>query len=246
MNLFLIRHAESVNNRIAENTDYANFIATRAFDPEITDLGVKQARALAAHIASSNHPEFIRKGHAQPQGYGITRIVCSPMLRTLQTAAPTAAALGLPLEVWLDIHEQGGLFEGDPSAEGGVHSYPGLTRTQMAARFGELLLPEGVTEQGWWRGGYEDYPESEARALVVAERLAALAAVEPETCLAFVSHGTFLNQLLHTLLSVPTEAPMYFFHANTGITRLEFTGDGFRVLRYTNRMAHLPPELMTR
>jgi broad specificity phosphatase PhoE len=220
MNLFLIRHAESVNNRIAESTDYANFIATRSFDPEITDTGEKQAEALAAHIASSNHPEFIRKGHAQPQGYGITRMVVSPMLRTLQTAAPTAATLGLPLEVWPDIHEQGGLFEGDPADASAVRSYPGLKRAEMLARFGELVLPDDVTEEGWWRGGYEDYPQSEARAVAVAERLNALAADAPETRLAFVSHGTFLNQLLRALLSMPAEAPMYFFHANTGITRL--------------------------
>lgn len=246
MNLYIIRHAESVNNRIAENTDYADFIATRSFDPEITDVGEKQVEALVAHISSSSHPEFIRKGHAQPQGYGITRIVCSPMTRTLQTAAPIAAALGLPLEVWLDIHEQGGLFEGDPAAEGGVRSHPGLTRTAMTTRFGPLVLPDSVTDKGWWRGGYEDYPESEARAVTVADRLVALAAAEPDTHLAFVSHGTFLNQMLRVLLNVPIDAPMYFFHANTGITRLEFTGDGFRVLRYTNRIAHLSPALMTR
>ena len=246
MNVFLIRHAESVNNRIAESRDYADFIATRSFDPEITDTGELQAAALAAHVASSKHPEFIRKGHAQPQGYGFTRIVCSPMLRTLQTAAPSAVALGLPLEVWPDIHEQGGLFEGDPSDAAGVRSYPGLKRAEMVARFGELVLPDTVTEQGWWRGGYEDYPESELRAAAVAERLMALAQTEPETRLAFVSHGTFLNQLLRVLLGVPAEAPMYFFHANTGITRLEFTGDGFRVLRYSNRIAHLTPALMTR
>lgn len=246
MNLFCIRHAESVNNRIAENNEYTDFIAKRSFDPAITDTGEQQADALAAHVAASTHPEFIRKGHTLLLGYGITRIVCSPMLRTLQTAAPTAAALGLPLEVWPDIFEQGGLFEGDPAAQEGKAFFGGLTRADMLARFGPLVLPEDITEEGWWRGGYEDYPESEARAVVVAERLVDLAVTEPETRLAFVSHGTFLNQLLRTLLGIPGEAPMYFAHANTGITRVEFTGDGFRVLRYTNRIAHLSPELMTR
>ncbi len=246
MNLFLIRHAESVNNRIAESNEYADFIATRSFDPEITDTGEKQAEALATHLASSSHPEFIRKGKAPTHGYGITRIVASPMLRTLRTATPTARALGLPLEVWTDIHEQGGLFDGDPTDADAVRSYPGLKRAEMLARFGELLLPDEVTEAGWWRGGYEDYPQSAARAVAVAERLTALAEAEPQTHLAFVSHGTFLNQLLHVLLGVPNESSMYFFHANTGITRMEFTGDGFRVLRYTNRIAHLAPEIMTR
>jgi len=246
MNVFLIRHAESANNRNAENTDYANFIATRSHDPEITDVGEKQAEALAAHLAMTTYPAFGNRGQAPLSGYGITRIVCSPMVRTLQTAAPTAKALGLPLEVWLDIHEQGGLFTGNPQDEAGVISFPGLTRAQMTERFGALLLPNTVTEAGWWRGGYEELAGCELRAATVAEQLHALAGEAPNMRLAFVSHGTFLNQLLRALLGLSAQAPMHFFHANTGITHVEFMGEGFRALHYSNRTAHLPPALMTR
>lgn len=249
MNLFLIRHAESVNNRIAESSSYDGFVATRSHDPAITETGEAQAERLARHLAGAQQPEFTRKGHPRLVGYGITRIVCSPMLRTLQTATPVARALELPIEVWSDIHEQGGLFDGDPRAEsngGAVRSYPGLARREMEAHFPVAPLPPEVTDRGWWRGGYEEPEESEARAARVAERLAALAQAEPERRLAFVSHGTFLNHLLKQLLSLPLDAPMYFFHANTGITRIEFASEGFRILRYCNRIAHLPPELMTR
>lgn len=154
MNLFLIRHAESVNNRIAESTDYDTFVGTR--------------------------------------------------------------------------------------------SYPGLARADYEHRFPGVRLPPEITDSGWWRGGYEEIEESQQRAAAVAQRLNALAAAEPETHLAFVSHGTFLNYLVKHLLGVPLAAPMYFFHANTGITRIEFARDGFRLLRYSNRIAHLPPALMTR
>jgi hypothetical protein len=39
---------------------------------------------------------------------------------------------------------------------------------------------------------------------------------------------------------------MYFSHANTGITRIEFTADDFVVLRYLNRFYHLPPSMVSR
>lgn len=250
MNLWIMRHAESANNRIAATTDYGTFVATRVADPPITPLGERQAEHLAEHLASSPLYEFGRGGAAHLPGYGITRLVCSPMLRTLQTAAPVARALGLPLEVWTDIHEHGGIFDGnprlEPGAEGAMRSFPGMTRAQMQERFPGVVLPPSVTEEGWWRGGYEEYGECEERAGIVAEQIVALAAEQPELRLALVTHGTFMNDLLRALLGIPGEASMFFSHLNTGITRIEFAQDGFRVLRYQNRLTHLTPELLTR
>ncbi len=246
MNIYFIRHAESANNRLAESADFDTYVATRSFDPTITEIGEQQADALAQHLVEGRQPEFSRKDRPRRQGYGLTRLVCSPMQRTLQTAAPTARRLGLPLEVWTDIYEQGGLFEGDPRMEEGARAHSGLARSEIERRFPGSVLPKEVTERGWWDRGYEEMEEAEERAVVVGERLLALAEAQPQTQLGFVTHGTFLNLLLRALLGVPAEAPMYFFHANTGITRVEFADDGFRVLRYTNRTAHLPADLMTR
>lgn len=246
MDLYIIRHAESANNRIAESTDYATFVATRTADPPITELGVAQAERLACHLAESEHPEFNRRAHRYARGYGISRLACSPMLRTLQTATPCARALGLPLEVWPDIFEQGGLFDGDPEAEGGARTYPGLSRAEMNAIFPGVVLPESITDMGWWKYGYEEMDACAERAGLVAERLHALAASEPQTVLALVTHGTFINHLLHNVLGLPSDTLMYFFHANTGITRVEFAPDGYRVLRYANRVPHLDGESMSR
>jgi hypothetical protein len=58
-------------------------------DPPLSALGHQQARETAAFFA------------ALPQPQRPTRILCSPYLRVLQTAAPTADALGLRLEVRL-------------------------------------------------------------------------------------------------------------------------------------------------
>lgn len=246
MDLFIIRHAESANNRIAENTDYATFVATRTSDPPITDLGEAQADRLAQYLAESQHPEFNRREHRRVSGFGINRIVCSPMLRTLQTASPSARALNLPLEVWTDIYEQGGLFDGDPDGKHGARTYPGLSRAEMENLVPGVLLPGDVSDWGWWMGGYEDMEACAGRAALVAERLDRLASDEPGLRLAIVTHGTFINLLLHAVLGVPLDSIMYFFHANTGITRIEYAPDGYRVLRYANRIAHLEGDLMTR
>jgi len=251
MNLLLIRHGESTNNRIAESTDYDSFMAARTSDPALTERGTQQALALARHLAESTAVEFLRPSAVNRAGYGVTRLVVSPMVRTLLTAAPTAERLGLPLEIWPDIFEQGGLFEGNPQDET-LRSYPGYTRAEFETLFPGVIVPPEVTERGWWRGGYEEMEECSERAAAVAARLKKMAAEEAEdlppvpTTLAMVTHGTFMNQLLHHLLGVPDQSSMYFFHANTGITRIEFAVDGFRVLRYVNRTQHLPAELLSR
>lgn len=252
-NLLLIRHAESTNNLIAESTDYEAFVSTRSFDPEITARGLQQAQALADHLAGSAQLEFSRLRTGQRYGYGITRLVASPMVRTLLTAWPTAQALKLPLEIWPDIFEQGGLFEGNPADAASLRSFAGSTRAQYAERFPGVVMPPEIGEQGWWSGGYEELERCTVRAGLVAERLVQLArdaaaqTGNPPATLALVSHGTFLNQLLCALLGVPQQpAASYFFHANTGISRIEFQPDGFRVVRFLNRTQHLPPELLSR
>jgi broad specificity phosphatase PhoE len=116
----------------------------------------------------------------------------------------------------------------------------------MQQQFPEAVLPDEITERGWWLRGYEEMEECEERAGVVAGRLRSMAATDPEMHLAIVTHGTFINQLLHQLVGVPSDSMMYFSHANTGITRIEFAVDGFHVLRYVNRVPHLDAGLMTR
>ena len=90
------------------------------------------------------------------QGYGIERLFCSAMHRSLQTAKPVSAALGLDPEVWVDIHESGGIFLNHYD-ERGIVGYPGMTREEIAEEFPNYLLPEEITDHGWWdvRNGME-------------------------------------------------------------------------------------------
>jgi broad specificity phosphatase PhoE len=77
--MILLRHGQSEFN--------LHFTATRRDpgipDPRLTELGHEQARQAAKDLA----------------GHRIGRIIASPYTRALQTAAPIAAALGIPVYV---------------------------------------------------------------------------------------------------------------------------------------------------
>lgn len=250
MRLFIIRHGESFNNRLDSEVSYEEYIRRRSPDPPLTELGQRQADALAQHLATAQVAEHFR-GHIEnrPSGYGITKIYCSPMLRAMQTAWPIARALGMPAEVMMDIFEQGGMFTGDPSDLDNVVNHPGLTRAEIEERFQGYVLPPQITAEGWWRDGYEDMPGSFGRAARVAYRLRQMAhqiaeGSEADERIVLVSHATFIDHLLKALLNQLPGMGHVFVHYNTGITRIDFRGER-QYLRYINRTEHFTPELFS-
>ena len=84
--MILMRHGQSEFN--------LHFSATKKDpgieDPRLTQAGEAQAAAAAAALARE----------------GITRIVVSPYTRALQTAAPVARALGLPVRITPVVRER--------------------------------------------------------------------------------------------------------------------------------------------
>lgn len=84
--MILLRHGQSEFN--------LHFTATRKdpglIDPMLTDLGREQAERAAVELA----------------GAGISRIIASPYTRALQTAAPLARRLGLPVLVNVAVRER--------------------------------------------------------------------------------------------------------------------------------------------
>jgi len=73
--ILLVRHGETAANR--------DRLALGRADPPLTDTGLTQADALAAAL----------------RGTAMGRVVCSPLTRAQQTAAPIADALGVRVEV---------------------------------------------------------------------------------------------------------------------------------------------------
>ncbi len=248
MYLFLIRHGESTNNVLARlRLDYDDYLSRRVPDPDLTETGRKQAELVARHLAGSGHPENGSNELATSGslGYGIQRLYVSAMYRALLTAQPIATALNLPAEVHVGIHEHGGMFHGHPRTDD-VVSFPGLTRAEMTEQFPGYVLPDGVSDQGWYSGGYETMDACDVRAQGVADELKARAAEADGETIAMVSHGTFVDRLLKALLDTPGNNSFYFYHYNTAISRIDFLDDDRRVLRYTNRTLHLEPEAVTR
>ena len=243
MKLFIIRHAQSSNNKLGETVQFDDYMAQRDPEPPLTDLGHQQAALVAEHLAGDLHPERKQEGQG---GYAFTKLFCSPMLRTLQTAWPISRALGVQPEIWIDIHEQGGIFRGNPHNGDHIVGLPGVTRRQLTDQFPGYVAPTALTDNGWWFADYEDDTHCRARATRVAETLRHWAQEMPDERVALVSHGTFAADLIRALLGLPADHRASYSHYNTAITRIDFLPDGYLVLRYLNRIQHLPPHLISR
>ncbi len=246
MELYIIRHGQSTNNAsmVADPKD-------RVSDPPLTAIGRAQADALAQQLVEGYNPEIFgdfafseREGKPDPRGYGLTKLFCSPMQRSLETTLPIAQATGLTPQVWVDIHEHGGLYE-EHNDERGVVSFPGLTRSAILKQFPTYVVPETITEAGWWTGGMEDITITYGRAIRVAMRFREDAKKTPDDRVAIISHGTFIDALIKGLLNMLPGRDRWFFHYNAAITRIDIRPDGGLFLRYMNRINHLTPEQIT-
>ena len=233
--LYLIRHGQSANNALADQR-------RRTADPGLTDIGHAQARHVARHLETQPDKTDVRDGRSGVAGHGIGRLYCSPMLRALQTAEPIAAALGLAPEVRLDVFESGGIWLDGGDGQGPV-GRPGLRRAELTAKFPSFALPAEATDEGWWNRPFETPEQMAERAARVAAGIRRRLAYTDER-VAVVSHGTFMNTLIAQLAFGNALDGVFFSNHNTAISRLDFDGDHLMV-RYLNRIDHLPPELAT-
>ena len=157
--LFFIRHGQSTNNALTDPTQ-------RVQDPELTQIGQVQAEHVAQYVAAGHH---LRGALAGAEGPPLDRLYCSAMVRAVHTATPIGQALGLKPEIFVDLHEVGGIYLDYP--DGRIESFPGQTRSELAARFPDCVAPDELDEEGWWRGGRESVEEGQQRARAVADQL---------------------------------------------------------------------------
>ena len=220
MELYLIRHGQSTNNEGK---------LPRAADPPLTDIGVEQARWAGESLKDE----------------GITRLYCSPMLRTLQTAQMVSDSLDLPPHVFVGLHEWGGI--GEARADGTAVQLPGLNRAGMREVCPDVVLPDDVTDQGWWFHEGFAWDIEDMCQLSHENGLAFIAHLtehhgNTEQRVAAVSHGGSGGSLISAFFGLPPDAGYSrFTHNNTGVSRLLFTPER-RQLQYLNKISHLPPE----
>ena len=238
MQLYFIRHAQSTNNKLYDDTGSWN---DRDTDPELTELGHLQAQQLAQHLACANG-KLPRRDYINRSGFDLTHVYTSLMVRAITTAAYAAAALNLPLLVWEDLHEVGGIFRID-SESGEFIGLPGKTRSELAARFPQLMLEQPEDDGGWWNRPHEPITHQVERVRRFVRELQDRHGGTDDR-VAIVSHGGFYNYLLAEILGTQAEAGFWFSINNTGITRFNFNGEGIG-LAYANRLEHLPAELIS-
>ncbi len=226
MRVYLIRHAQSENNILTEET-----IHLRKTDPNLTELGYEQRDYLADFLKTA--PEI------NNTKFDITHIFCSAMHRTMLTSEPVAKALGIQPQVWVDIHEKGGMFLREDGHDKG---YPGMTRTEILNAFPNYHVPEDtVTDAGWYdaKMGIEPETHSFYRAIKVATALQERS--DSDDVLALVSHAGFMDILVKAIFNQLPSRPhtMKYYHYNTSITRIDYHGHR-PILHYMNRVDHLP------
>lgn len=157
--MILLRHGQSEFN--------LHFTATRRDpgiqDPRLTELGHQQARQAAEALL------------AETDG-GIRRIIASPYTRALQTAAPLARRLRLPVTIQPLVRERYA-FACDI----------GSPRTRLAMEWPDHDLSH--IEEVWWPAIEEPAEQVEGRARLFRQEMAAL---EDWAHTVVVSHWGFI------------------------------------------------------
>ena len=243
MQLYFIRHGQSQNNDLHARTGSNE---GRSEDPELTEVGRRQAEILARFLGQAGSPELANPHNSHNvAGFGITHLYCSLMVRAIDTGIVVAEALDLPLTAWEDLHEIGGIFLS--AGDDGPTGLPGKPRAYFEAHYPQLALPDSVGSEGWWNRPFEDHDARISRAQRFLDKLLARHGHADER-VALISHGGFYNYLLTVILDCPRAKERryerWFILNNAAITRIDFD-DGAVRLDYMNRVDFLPSELIT-
>lgn len=247
MELYFIRHGQSINNANWDNDDYKEHP-----DPFLTEMGLEQAEILAKYLKEKQPITNDKVWNIQNQyGFGFTHIYTSLMERAVMTASPTARALAnIPFTAWTEIHEEGGIYAREE--ENKFKGLSGHPRSFFETKFPELKLPDGYDESGWWNRPFEAEEERQPRAdKILAELIARHGdkADQPEERIAFVSHGGFFVRLISSMLKLPWrqgahDRKSWFALNNCSISRFDIRNDEI-IISYLNRTDHLPARLVS-
>jgi len=239
--LYFVRHGQSANNRLWDQTGSSE---GRSVDAELTEAGRKQAELVARFLRRPSPPDAtLERDYYNAAGFGITHLYSSLMVRSVATGSIIAETLDLPLVAWKDLHEVGGIYREDEQT-GERIGQPGHTRAYFEAHFPRLALNAlDAFEAGWWNRPHETPEQASARAQRFLHDLMERHG-KNEDRVAVVSHGAFYNTLLRAILKMPDEGNCWFLLNNAGISRFDFRGDHIELM-YLNRLDHLPPDLVT-
>lgn len=262
MQLYIIRHAQSENNALWARTGSSD---GRLSDPDLTEIGHEQARAVAKFLASSVLDEKPDRWDSHNlTGFNLTHLYCSYMLRAVKTGTYISKAVGLPLVAWQIIHEWGGIYDRETKTNEEV-PLAGLGKAYFTQNFPDFVLEETLEEEGWWNfRPYELPADTLKRGAIFLNEL--LERHSEDDRVGIVTHGGFADSMFKVLIghwpvyshfdesfdadTIPTElltnAPheMWFRLNNVSISRIDIFKERYVVV-YWNRVDFLPPELVT-
>ena len=230
MELFLIRHAESTNNIRKNESD-------RVSDPELTQRGLLQRDHLVNFIQNGLH---LTNNERESGGKVLDHLYCSAMQRALQTTQPIAQSIELKPEVWVEIHEVGGLYDVN-SVDGSNFCCSGLKREEINNGFPGYILPPEVTDQGWWNRDTETMRDAQLRVKQVIQQLRERATEKSR--IGLVTHGAFMSLFFSILFKLQPSKNMMFQHYNSSISRISFEKIDKIIIQYLNSFEYLPEDL---
>ena len=254
MHLYLIRHCQSSNNAVLdkkqsqdENVPGGAWIDEMVPDPPLTEKGNKQGKLLARFLSEHGH---LNTSHNQPHdtqntaGFHISHIYCSLMTRSIVTAQYVSRELQIPLVVWRDIHECGGVFTKDTET-GERIGLPGPNYSHFSSTYPDLVIPEQIDADGWWNRPTENLDDIQKRAQRVHNQILERHAGTDHR-VAMITHVGFYHHLLSSILNIPKadKRDLWFHLNNASISHIDFNSDGTRV-NYLNRADYMPIELIT-
>jgi broad specificity phosphatase PhoE len=242
MQLYLIRHGQSVNNHILIETGSSK---GRNEDPGLTETGEKQAHTLADFIRHTDQKPVktrIEYDVTNANGFHFTHLYTSLMLRAVKTGTAIAGKTGVPLTVLEDLHGEGGIFL-ENGETGEYRGRPGMNQEYLSAHFPGLILPESINRSGWWNRPFEPIENRPVRAQRLLTRLLEKHGTGDDR-VACVTHGGFYVYLVKEILNLRTPAMVWFTFSNAAISRFDFFAEE-RCVCYLNRTDFLPDALKT-
>lgn len=242
LQIYFIRHGQSENNAIMDDVERPHYLFHRIEDPKLTSIGLKQAELVANFLAAGQPPED--SDEQNRSGFGLTHLYCSLMSRAVQTAVPIARKTGLPLHAWHEVHETGGVFLAERIEDEIIwKGLPGNGRSYYETNFPELILPDDLTEEGWWNREKEPREQYNLRAQAIVDRLIEEHGGKDHR-VGIVMHGGIFTRILTVLFDIRAER-YWMLMNNCAISRVDIRDDGRLMLAYMNKTDHLPDDLIT-
>jgi broad specificity phosphatase PhoE len=199
----IIRHGQSYNTHpLPGDPDPAN--------PPLTQIGREEVLCLSRRLAP----------------LGLSRLIASPMIRTIETARILGRDLGLSVEVRPGIHE---IRE--------TQGYPCWGGRDLAARYPDLVISPDLDPETWVYGN-ESRESGARRADAFLAWLRAEAISQPCARIAVVSHGAITRILLGRVLRAGFDEMQGVVVDNTGVSTLLMTSLGTSILG-VNDTSHL-------